>query len=61
MQDNLNKRDIKVIFKILIASNPIVTLFCLSKFQRELQTLNVSEKIISATKILKITKEFNKI
>ncbi|RGB27205.1 hypothetical protein C1646_799341 [Rhizophagus diaphanus] len=63
VQDNLSERNVKAIFRTLIktASDPIVASSRLSRLQRELRTLNASEKIISATKIPEITRAFNKI
>ena len=59
--DNLSKRDVKEISRTLIASDPVITLSRLSRLRRELRTLNTPEKIISATKILEITRKSNKI
>ena len=63
IRNNLSRRDVKAISRTLVetASDPIIALSRLSRLQRELRTLNVLEKIISATKILKITRTSNKI
>ncbi|GBC48327.2 hypothetical protein GLOIN_2v1782194 [Rhizophagus irregularis DAOM 181602=DAOM 197198] len=63
VQDNLNKRNVKAISRTLAktTSDPIVASSRLSRLQRELRTLNASEKIISATKILEIIRASNKI
>ena len=63
IQDKLSKRDAKVISRTLeeTSSDAVVTLLRLSRLQRELRTLNTSEKIISVTKNLKIIKLSNKI
>ncbi len=63
IQDKLSERNAKAISRILEKTSPdtVVALSCLSKLRRELQTLNVLEKIISATKNLKTTKLSNKI
>ena len=62
-RDNLSERDVKAISRTLVetASDPVVALSHLSRLRRELRTLNVPEKIISATKILEITRASNKI
>src|SRR3954451_16743423 len=63
VRNNLSQRDVKVISRTLVetASDPVVALSRLFRLQRELRTLNASEKIISATKILEITRSSNKI
>ena len=63
VRDNLSERDVKVISRTLVktASGPVAGSNCLSGLQRKLENLNAPEKIISATKILDITKESNKI
>ena len=63
VQDNLSERDVKGISRTLAktASDPIVTLLRLSRLQKKLQTLNTSEKIISAILIPEITRSSNKI
>ncbi len=61
--DKLSERDVKVISRTLekTSSDAVVALSCLFRFRRELQTLNASEKIISATKNPKTIKLSNKI
>ncbi|RGB26763.1 hypothetical protein C1646_770015 [Rhizophagus diaphanus] len=61
--DNLSERNVKAISRTLAktASDPIIASSRLSKFRKELRTLNASEKIISATKIPEITRVSNKI
>ena len=63
VRDNLSERDVKAISRTLVetASDPVVALSRLSRLRRELRTLNAPEKIISATKILEITRASNKI
>ncbi|RGB31354.1 hypothetical protein C1646_764151 [Rhizophagus diaphanus] len=63
VRNKLSERDVKAISRTLIktAPDPVISLSRLSRLQRELRTLNAPEKIISATKILEITKESNKI
>ncbi|PKC55162.1 hypothetical protein RhiirA1_476070 [Rhizophagus irregularis] len=63
IQDNLSEKDVKAISITLVktASDPVVTLSCLSRLRRELRTLNAPEEIIFATKILEITRASNKI
>ncbi|RIA87451.1 hypothetical protein C1645_827779 [Glomus cerebriforme] len=61
--ERIGERDVKAISRTLIetASDTVVTLSHLSRLQRELRTLNALEKIITATKILEITRASNKI
>ncbi|RIA79458.1 hypothetical protein C1645_745898 [Glomus cerebriforme] len=63
VRDNLSEKDVKAISKTLVetASDPVVISSRLFRLRRELRTLNVSEKIISTTKILEITRASNKI
>ncbi|PKK58386.1 hypothetical protein RhiirC2_796397 [Rhizophagus irregularis] len=63
VRDNLSERDVKAISRTLveIASDPVVASSRLSRLRRELQILNAPEKIISAIRILDITRAFNKI
>src|SRR2546427_4509956 len=63
VRDNLSERDVKAISRTLVetASGPVAGSNRLSRLRRELENLNAPEKIISATKILDITKESNKI
>ncbi|CAG8827992.1 3617_t:CDS:1, partial [Dentiscutata erythropus] len=51
IQDKLSEREVKAISRILeeILPDAVVALSRLSRFRRELWTLNASEKIISAT------------
>ncbi|CAG8803473.1 7359_t:CDS:2, partial [Dentiscutata erythropus] len=51
IRDKLSEREVKTISKILEETSPdaVVVLSRLSRFQKELRTLNASEKIISAT------------
>ncbi|RIA99221.1 hypothetical protein C1645_811694 [Glomus cerebriforme] len=62
-EDNLSERDVKAISRTLVetASDSVVALSRLSRLRRELRILNAPEKIISATKILEITRASNKI
>ncbi len=59
----LTERDVKAISRTLVetASDHVVALSRLSRLQRELRTLNASEKIISASLIPEITRSSNKI
>ncbi|PKC53053.1 hypothetical protein RhiirA1_404554 [Rhizophagus irregularis] len=63
VRDNLSERDVKAISRTLVetAPDPVISLSCLSRLRRELRTLNAPEEIISATKILEITRASNKI
>ena len=63
VRDNLSERDVKAISRTLeeISPDAVVALSRLSRLRRELRTLNAPEKIISATKILEITRAFSKI
>ncbi len=61
--NKLSERDVKVISRTLkeTSSDAVIVLSCLSRLQRELRTLNTSEKIISTMKNPKIIKLSNKI
>ncbi|CAG8611255.1 20522_t:CDS:2, partial [Gigaspora margarita] len=63
VRDKLSERDVKAISRALVetAPDPVVALSHLSRLRRELQTLNASEKMISATLNLEITRLSNKI
>jgi len=62
-QDNLSKKDVESIAKALAESafNDSADSSQISRLCRELRTLNVPEKIVSATLILEITRSANKI
>ena len=62
-QDNLSEKDVESIAKVLAesASNDSASSSRISKFHRELRTLNVLEKIVLATLIPEITRSANKI
>ncbi len=62
-QDNLSKKDVESIAKALAesASNDSAGSSRISRLRRELRTLNVPEKIVSATLISEITYLANKI
>ncbi|RIB27461.1 hypothetical protein C2G38_2160557 [Gigaspora rosea] len=63
IRGNLSERDVKAISRALVetSSDHVVALSHLSRLRRELQTLNASEKIISATLNPEITRSSNKI
>ena len=63
VRDNLGEKEVKAIAKALTVTspNPVATTSRLSRLRRELQELNVPEKIISATLDDKTTCASNKI
>ncbi|CAG8762912.1 740_t:CDS:1, partial [Cetraspora pellucida] len=63
MKDKLSKKDVKAISRTLVetSSDAIIALSRLSRLRRELQPLNTSEKIISATLNLEVTRLSNKV
>ncbi len=63
VRDNLSVRDVKAISRTLVetASGPIASLSCLSRFRRELGSLNASKEIIFTTLDRETTCASNKI
>ncbi|CAG8450034.1 15826_t:CDS:2 [Cetraspora pellucida] len=63
IKDKLSKKDVKTISRTLVktSSNAIIALSHLSRLRRELQFLNVLEKIIFATLNPEITRLSNKV
>ncbi|CAG8645814.1 hypothetical protein C2G38_2226403 [Gigaspora rosea] len=63
IRDKLSEREVKAISRILEETSPdaVVALSRLSRFRRELRTLNASEKIISATLNPEVTRLSNKV
>ncbi|CAG8752927.1 4482_t:CDS:2 [Dentiscutata erythropus] len=63
IQDKLSEREVKAIFRILEKTSPdaVIALSHLSRFRKELRTLNALEKIISATLNLEVTRLSNKV
>ncbi|CAG8651479.1 25994_t:CDS:2, partial [Dentiscutata erythropus] len=62
-ENKLSEKDIKVISRNLVetAPDPVVALFRLFRLRRELRAINTSEKIVSATLNLEVTRLSNKV